>query len=146
MNIPKLDINSLIKPFRFSIELVSRPLAKRNAALVLGDIRKTFLKHTLPIRLHSYLGSGGFADVFSATSDYNGVCEFAIKILRSELMRPRTGGKYDRDREEMRVKDIKKRFTNESYVQWSLSQNLSDRVSESVVKVFDHGEFDTRRR
>lgn len=146
MNIPKLDIDYLIKPFRLSIEMVSRPLVKRNASLILGDIRKTFLKHTPPIRLHSYLGSGGFADVFSATSDYSGVRDFAIKILRSELMRPRTGRAYDRDREEMRVKDIKKRFTNESYVQWSLSQNLSDRVSESVVKVFDHGEFDTRRR
>jgi serine/threonine protein kinase len=146
MNIPKLDINSLVKPFRLSIEMVSRPLVKRNAALILGDIRKTFLKHTPPIRLHSYLGSGGFANVFSATSDYNGNRDFAIKILRSDLMRPRSGGSYDRDREEMRIKDIKKRFTNESYVQWSLSQNLSDRVSQSVVKVFDHGEFDTRRR
>jgi hypothetical protein len=46
----------------------------------------------------------------------------------------------------MRIKDIKKRFTNESYVQWDLSQHLSDRVSQSVVKVYDHGEFDTRHR
>jgi serine/threonine protein kinase len=146
MNIPKLDIDSLIKPFSLSIEAVSRPLARQNAARILGDLRKTFVRHTPSIRIHDYIGSGGFSDVFSATSDYNGVNDFAIKVLRSGLMKPRRGKKFNPVKEEMRVKDIKKRFTNESYVQWSLSQNLSDRVSESVVKVFDHGEFDTRQQ
>jgi serine/threonine protein kinase len=59
-------------------------------------------------------------------------------------MIPRKGKSFAPVIEEMRIKDIKKRFTNESYVQWDLSQHLSDLVSQSVVKVYDHGEFDTR--
>ena len=135
-----------MRPLGFTIEAVSRSSSEKNGAEKLEQIKKTFLNHSPPILVNEYLGSGGFSDVYSATSDYFGVQEFAIKILRSGLMKPRVGRYFDPKREEMRVKDIKKRFTNESYVQWSLSQNLSERVSQSVVKVYDHGEFDTRQR
>ena len=146
MNIPKFAIDNMIRPFRLSIEAVSRPSAKKHAGEKLAEIKKTFIKHQPPIVIGDYIGSGGFSDVFSATSDYNGVRDFAIKILRGGLMVPRRGKSFTPANEEMRIKDIKKRFTNESYVQWDLSQHLSDLVSQSVVKVYDHGEFDTRRR
>ncbi len=146
MNIPKFAIDNMIRPFRLSIEAVSRPSAKKHAGEKLAEIKKTFIKHQPPIVIGDYIGSGGFSDVFSATSDYNGVRDFAIKILRGGLMVPRRGKSFTPANEEMRIKDIKKRFTNESYVQWDLSQHLSDLVSQSVVKVYDHGEFDTRHR
>jgi serine/threonine protein kinase len=44
----------------------------------------------------------------------------------------------------MRIKDVKKRYTNGSYVQWHLSQSLSPEVAHSVVQVYDHGEFDRK--
>lgn len=146
MNIPNININNMMRPFRLTIEAASRSSPERNAGEKIEEIKRTFLKHSPPIVINEYLGSGGFSDVFSATSDYSGVKEFAIKILRSKLMKPRIGKYFNPGREEMRVKDIKKRFTNESYVQWALSQNLSELVSQSVVKVYDHGEFDTRQR
>ncbi|MBN2037089.1 MAG: serine/threonine protein kinase [Chitinispirillaceae bacterium] len=146
MNMPKLTIDDMIKPLRLSIEAVSKQSAEKRAGERLDQIRKTFVRHKPPIHINEYRGSGGFSDVFSATSDYGGVRDFAIKILRSSLMNARKGKRIDPIKEEMRIKDIKKRFTNESYVQWDLSQHLSDRVSQSVVKVYDHGEFDTRQR
>jgi serine/threonine protein kinase len=109
-------------------------------------IRRTFRHHNPPIFVADYIGTGGFADVFKATSGYGDTTDFAIKILVDDLLKPRSGKEFDRQTEEMRIKDIKKRFTNESYVQWSLSQHMSERVSQSVVRVFDHGEFDTRTR
>jgi serine/threonine protein kinase len=146
MNIPNLTITTMMRPFKLTFEAVSGQSAEKSASEKLLLIRKTFLRHSPPIQIGEYLGSGGFSDVYSATSDYFGVKEFAIKILRSDLMKRRTGKEVNTAREEMRIKDIKKRFTNESYVQWDLSQNLSERVSQSVVKVYDHGEFDTRHR
>lgn len=109
-------------------------------------LQEVFLTHTPPIYVEDYIGSGGFSRVFRASSDYEGITEFAIKILRPELVELRKKNTKGRSREEMRVKDVKKRFTNESYVQWALSQNLSDRVAESVVKVYDHGEFDSKEQ
>lgn len=146
MNIPKLSINNMIRPFRLSLESVSHPSAGNRTGENMGEIRKTFLKHEPPIVIGDFIGSGGFSNVFRAKSNYNGMRDFAVKILRSGLMKPRKGGGFDAALEEMRIKDIKKRFTNESYVQWDLSQHLSDLVSQSVVKVYDHGEFDTKHR
>jgi serine/threonine protein kinase len=146
MNMPKLGLDKVIRPLRLTMEAVSWPSAKRRADEKISEIRKTFMKHEPSILISDYIGSGGFADVFRAKSDYNGAHDFAIKILRSELLKPRRGNGYEPAIEEMRIKDIKKRFTNESYVQWDLSQHLSDLVSQSVVKVYDHGEFDSARR
>ena len=109
-------------------------------------IKQVFRRHHPPIVVGDYLGSGGFSDVFAASSDYDGYKDFVLKVLRTELLLPRKGGPHDPHAEEMRVKDIKKRFTTESYVQWSLCQHLSDRVSQTVVRVFDHGEFDSKYR
>ena len=146
MNIPKLGLDKVIGPLRLTMEAVSWPSAKKDTDEKIHEIRKTFLKHEPPIIIGDFIGSGGFANVFRAKSDYNGVHDFAIKILRSGLMKPRRGSGYEPAIEEMRIKDIKKRFTNESYVQWDLSQHLSDLVSQSVVKVYDHGEFDSMHR
>jgi serine/threonine protein kinase len=110
----------------------------------LEKIRKTFAGHQPPIHVGKHLGSGGFSDVFEAVSNYDGVTRFAIKILRSELLKVRKGEKHIRAAEEMRIKDVKKRFRNESFVQWHLSQSASPAVSESIVRVYDHGEFDSR--
>lgn len=126
---------------KISFEMARRP---PGPAEKLDTLRRTFRRHRPPIFIKEFVGSGGFSDVFTAVSDYYGDREFAIKILRPELLTPRKGPGIDSDREEMRIKDIKKRFTNESYVQWDLSQHLSDRVSQSIVRVYDHGEFDDR--
>jgi serine/threonine protein kinase len=109
-------------------------------------MKNVFRRHYPPIVVGDYLGSGGFSDVFAAASDYDGVKDFVIKILRPELLGSRKGSQRDAWAEEMRIKDIKKRFTTESYVQWALCQHLSDRVSQTVVRVFDHGEFDAKHR
>lgn len=107
-------------------------------------IRSAFTSHKPSIHIGNHIGTGGFADVFKAKSNYNGITDFAIKILRQEHLKIRSGPEIDRQEEMMRVKDIKKRFSNESYIQWHLSKSVSPKVSESVVKVYDHGEFDSK--
>ncbi|MFP4013207.1 MAG: serine/threonine protein kinase [Chitinispirillaceae bacterium] len=129
-------------PFRFKIEFELLPdegstLLKRHKTL-----QKVFKRHKPPIKIEKHMGSGGFADVFAATSDYNGVTDFAIKILREDLLRIRKGPQYNPEEEEMRIKEVKQRFKNESYVQWDLSKSVSENVASSVVQVYDHGEFD----
>jgi serine/threonine protein kinase len=131
-------------PFRITMQVFSRPTDGSVLHRQFDRIRETFKKHTPPIIIGDHIGSGGFADVFKATSSYDGETDFAIKVLRSDLLTVRRGNEGDPQEEEMRVKDMKKRFTNESYVQWDLSKSLSDMVSRSVVKVFDFGEFDSR--
>jgi serine/threonine protein kinase len=131
-------------PFRITMQVFSRPTGGNILNRQFDRIRETFKRHTPPIIIGEHIGSGGFADVFKATSSYDDVTDFAIKILRSDLLTVRKGQDYDPQEEEMRVKDMKKRFTNESYVQWDLSKSLSDTVSRSVVKVFDFGEFDSK--
>jgi serine/threonine protein kinase len=120
----------------------SRPSDAKALERYFDRLRATFKKHTPSIVVGDHIGSGGFADVFKATSSYDGVTDFAIKILRSDLLTIGKQNGNDPQEEEMRVKEMKKRFTNESYVQWDLSKSLSDTVSRSVVKVFDFGEFD----
>jgi serine/threonine protein kinase len=132
-------------PFRITMQVFSRPADGRTLNRQFERIRETFKKHKPPIIIGEHIGSGGFADVFKAMSSYDGVTDFAIKILRSDLLTLRRGQDYNPLEEEMRVKDMKKRFTNESYVQWDLSKSLSDTVSSSVVRVFDFGEFDSRQ-
>ncbi|KMQ52956.1 serine/threonine protein kinase [Chitinispirillum alkaliphilum] len=107
-------------------------------------LKKVFQQHKPPIFIGRHMGSGGFAEVYSATSDYDGVQDFAIKILREDLLQIRKGKQYNPTEEEMRVKEVKKRFKNESYVQWDLSKNVSDNIANSVVPVYDHGEFDSK--
>jgi serine/threonine protein kinase len=131
-------------PFRITMQVFSRPADGRTLNRQFDRIRETFKKHKPAIIIGEHIGSGGFADVFKATSSYDDVTDFAIKILRSDLLTMRKGQDSDPQEEEMRVKDMKKRFTNESYVQWDLSKSLSDTVSRSVVKVFDFGEFDRK--
>ncbi len=131
-------------PFRLTMQAFSRPSNGAALTRYFDRIRATFKKHTPSIVVGDHIGSGGFADVFKATSNYDGVTDFAIKILRSDLLTIGTGNGNDPAEEEMRVKEVKKRFTNESYVQWDLSKSLSDTVSRSVVRVFDFGEFDNR--
>jgi serine/threonine protein kinase len=137
----RFRIDTLL-PIRLTIDAFSSH--EKGPAERADDLRRIFRRHRPPIAVGDYIGSGGFSDVYKAESDYDGIEEFALKVLRMDLLKPRPGA--DRNKEEMRIKDIKKRFTNESYVQWALSQHLSDRVSQSVVKVFDHGEFDRRRQ
>jgi serine/threonine protein kinase len=129
-------------PFRLTMKVFSRPSDSTSLARHFDRIRSTFKKHSPSIVIGEHIGSGGFADVFKAESSYDGVSDFAIKILRSDLLTVRREPGVDTVEEEMRVKEMKKRFTNESYVQWDLSKSLSDTVSRSVVKVFDFGEFD----
>ena len=136
--------NTMSKPFRVSMQIFSRPSNSIVVSRHFDRIRATFTKHKPAIIIGEHIGSGGFADVFKATSQYDDVTDFAIKILRSDLLQVRRAQEYEPLEEEMRVKDTKKRFTNESYVQWDLSKSLSDAVSRSVVKVFDFGEFDNR--
>jgi serine/threonine protein kinase len=131
-------------PFRLTMKAFSRPSDAKALQRHFDRIRATFKKHTPSIVIGDHIGSGGFADVFKAASFYDGVSDFAIKILRSDLLTVRRDPGADPVEEEMRVKEMKKRFTNESYVQWDLSKSLSDTVSRSVVKVFDFGEFDHR--
>jgi serine/threonine protein kinase len=131
-------------PFRLTMKAFSRSPDSLTLSRHFDRIRATFKKHQPTILIGEHLGSGGFADVFKATSNYDGVTDFAIKILRSDLLVAQKSAKSDLLEEEMRVKDMKKRFTNESYVQWDLSKSLSDTVSRSVVKVFDFGEFDSK--
>jgi serine/threonine protein kinase len=129
-------------PIRLTMQAFSRPSNGTALTRHFDRIRSTFRKHTPAIVIGEHIGSGGFADVFKASSNYDGVTDFAIKILRSDLLTIRKGPNGEPFEEEMRVKEMKKRFTNESYVQWDLSKSLSDTVSRSVVKVFDFGEFD----
>jgi eukaryotic-like serine/threonine-protein kinase len=153
MAIPILGIGSRIDnlvsfigdaiPIRFRVELVRDTNSSRREA-EFERIRDTFRKHTPPIAVGERIGSGGFADVFRARSYYNGATEFAIKVLRTDLLKARRGRDLSPETEEMRIKDVKKRFTNESYVQWHLSQNLSESIANSVVRVYDHGEFDRK--
>lgn len=110
---------------------------------VFDRIRRTFARHGPPILVGRHIGTGGFADVFFAESDYEGETRFAIKVLRSDLLRVRPAPGESRADEEMRIKEVKRRFSNEAYIQWHLSKSLSERVARSVVKVYDHGEFDT---
>ena len=131
-------------PFRLTMQAFSRKPDTKALTRYFERIRETFKKHTPAIAIGEHIGSGGFADVFKAASNYDGVTDFAIKILRTDLLTVSKGNGNDPQEEEMRVKDMKKRFTNESYVQWDLSKSLSDTVSRSVVKVFDFGEFDNR--
>ena len=129
-------------PFRLTMQAFSRTSDTKALARYFDRIRAMFKKHTPAIVIGEHIGSGGFADVFKATSSYDGVTDFVIKILRRDLLTIGKGNGNDPQEEEMRVKDMKRRFTNESYVQWDLSKSLSDTVSRSVVKVFDFGEFD----
>jgi serine/threonine protein kinase len=131
-------------PFRLTMQAFSRKPDTKALTRYFERIRDTFQKHTPAIMIGEHIGSGGFADVFKAASNYDGITDFAIKILRADLLTVRKGNGSSPQEEEMRVKDMKKRFTNESYVQWDLSKSLSDTVSRSVVKVFDFGEFDNR--
>jgi serine/threonine protein kinase len=131
-----------VQPLRVTMETFSRDTKVRALRRLFDCIRDTFKKHTPAIMVGEHIGSGGFADVFKATSSYDGVTDFAIKILRTDLLEIRKGSSYNTQEEEMRVKDVKRRFTNESYVQWDLCKSLSETVSRSVVRVFDFGEFD----
>jgi serine/threonine protein kinase len=133
-------------PIRLTTEMAARVMDRRGFSNWTRTLRRTFTTHEPPIQIGDYIGSGGFAQVFKATSYYEGVTDFAIKVLIPGLLQARMGAEVDPPREEMRIKDIKKRFTNESYVQWDLSQSLSERISQSVVRVYDHGEFDSRHR
>jgi serine/threonine protein kinase len=129
-------------PFRLTMKVFSRPSGGTALSRHFDTIREIFRKHTPSISIGEHIGSGGFADVFKASSHYDGITDFAIKILRSDLLAVNKETGANLQEEEMRVKEMKKRFTNESYVQWDLSKSLSDTVSRSVVKVFDFGEFD----
>ncbi len=129
-------------PLKFKIDFFGNhhnKLDKRHKTL-----KKVFRHHKPPIYIGRHMGSGGFAQVFSATSDYDGIHDFAIKILREDLLEIRKGKQYNRFEEEMRVKEVKQRFKNESYVQWDLSKNVSEKIAHSVVPVYDHGEFDSK--
>ena len=121
-----------------------RPASDLQFAAYHEKLRGIFARHTPRIEIGDYLGSGGFADVFLATSDYDGVTDFVIKVLKPSLLKKRSGKHVHPDEEEMRIKDLKKRFTNESYVQWALSNSLIEAVGRSVVKVYDHGAFDAK--
>jgi len=129
-------------PFRMRVDPHATPVKKNTDHF--EQVRKSFVNHKPSIIVGRHLGTGGFADVFMAKSNYDGVTDFAIKILRPDLLVKRTGQGIDEYEEEMRIKDVKKRFKNESFVQWDLSQSVSQRVANSVVTVYDHGEFDTR--
>jgi serine/threonine protein kinase len=131
-------------PESLKFDLFGLSQDKRSFAKRVEAIREVFELHKPSIIIGEHIGTGGFANVFKATANYNGVTDFAIKILRSDLLRIRKGSDFDPNEEEMRIKDMKKRFTNESYVQWDLSKSVKDSVSESVVKVYDHGEYDSR--
>ena len=129
-------------PLRFHVEIPRKNAASREAEF--AKIRETFARHVPSIAVGAHIGSGGFANVFLATSDYDGVKDFAIKVLRRDLLNVRKRTNVSPDQEEMRIKDVKKRFTNESYVQWHLSRSLSQDLAQSVVQVYDHGEFDRK--
>ncbi|MBD3359023.1 MAG: protein kinase [Chitinivibrionales bacterium] len=123
-----------------AVEMVRSP--DRGRLLRVSDrIRRTFARHNPPIYVGRHVGTGGFADVFLAESSYEDETRFAVKVLRSDLLR--LSPAEDRREEEMRIKEVKRRFSNEAYIQWHLSKSLSERVARGVVKVYDHGEFDT---
>ncbi|HEX7511681.1 MAG TPA: serine/threonine-protein kinase, partial [Chitinivibrionales bacterium] len=130
-------------PLRFHVEIPRKDAASRTAEF--ARIRETFIHHVPAFEIGAHIGSGGFADVFLVTSNYDGVTDFAIKVLRKDLLNVRKRAGVSPDQEEMRIKDVKKRFTNESYVQWHLSRSLSQEVAQSVVQVYDHGEFDRKQ-
>ncbi|MBD3390776.1 MAG: protein kinase [Chitinivibrionales bacterium] len=131
-------------PIRLAMEPVGRTVDEVKRQRTFERLRATFLRHKPAIVVGRHLGTGGFADVFEATSNYERVGDFAMKVLRSDLLQIRKAPGVSVDEEEMRVKEVKKRFRNESFVQWHLSQNLRVDVAESVVRVYDHGEFDSR--
>ncbi len=131
-------------PIRMRMARPRRPLKQKVFQEKLRRIRSVFKKHKPPIIIEKHVGSGGFADVFLARSEYDSVRDFAIKVLHNELLEIRRGNGFSEADEEMRAKEVTKRFSNESYVQWALSKNLSDSVAESVVKVYDHGVFDSK--
>jgi len=130
-------------PIRMNVEFEFLPYERKTLMQKRRLLRSVFRRHKPPIVIGRHMGSGGFADVFTATSDYDGVTDFAIKILRKELLEIRKGPQFNREDEEMRVKEVKQRFKNESYVQWDLSKSVSESVANSVVPVYDHGEFDS---
>jgi eukaryotic-like serine/threonine-protein kinase len=143
MNIVPFRINlGKMFPLKLTFDSILWTSAQTRKKNRIERLKATFKRHQPPILIGDFIGSGGFAEVYKAVSNYNGVTKFAIKILRTDLLGTRKGSGKNSAIEEMRIKDIKKRFTNESYVQWDLSQSLSERVSQSVVRVFDHGEFD----
>ncbi|MDG5816691.1 serine/threonine-protein kinase [Chitinispirillales bacterium ANBcel5] len=133
-------------PFKFRMEFEILPSDRRPLKKQQKILRKVFKHHKPPIVIEEHIGTGGFADVYSATSEYNGVKDFAIKILREDLLRIRKGKQFKYDQEQMRVKEVKQRFKNESYVQWDLSKSVSENVANSVVPVYDHGEFDSNNQ
>ena len=135
-------VTAIGQPVRLAVDAFGASTDHTRLSRYHHRIRDTFVRHQPAIKVEEYIGTGGFADVFRAQSEYDGVKDFAIKILRRDLMR--RGAARDGNEEEMRIKDVKKRFSNEAYTQWHLSQSLSRRVAESVVRVYDHGEFDSR--
>lgn len=130
-------------PLHFRLKVEYWPNQKTSIAARRNILRSVFRHHNPPIMIGRHIGSGGFADVFTATSDYEGVTDFAIKILQNDFLEIRKGKQFSRFDEEMRVKEFKQRFKNESYVQWDLSQSVKESVANSVVRVYDHGEFDS---
>ncbi len=139
------DIMSKIgQSLPINFDIVERRITKAGLQKYIEEARAAFVYHKPPIVFQDHIGTGGFAHVFTAWSSYEGVNDFAVKILRSDLLKPRKGPGHTLDIEQMRIKDFKKRFTNESYVQWHLSKNLSEPVAKGVVHVYDHGEFHTK--
>ncbi len=128
---------------RLKVLAPSRASSAGFAAYV-EKLRAVFWQHKPAIEIGEYIGSGGFADVFLASSEYENFHDFVIKILKPGLLKKRSGRNIASFDEEMRIKDLKKRFTNESYVQWALSNSLIETVSQSVVRVFDHGAYDSK--
>jgi len=131
-------------PTRLHFDLDFKRLTKKQFTEKVKTIKKVFKKHKPSIVIKDHIGSGGFADVFYAVSDYDGNHDFAIKILKNELLQIRRKKGFRIHEEEMRIKEVKQRFKNESYVQWDLSKSVSESVADSVVKVYDHGEFDSK--
>jgi serine/threonine protein kinase len=131
-------------PLRFKMEGAAKASDTTGLEDYAREIRETFARHKPPVEIGGYIGTGGFAFVFKAKSEYGGETEFAIKILRPDLLQLGKGPGVDPDEEEMRIKDVKKRFRNESFIQWHLSKSPVESVSKSVVQVYDHGEFDSR--
>jgi len=130
-------------PLKIKFDIFNRSMERARFRLSVEHIRTTFKKHRPPIIIGEHLGTGGFANVFLANSHYENETDFAIKILRQDLLQPRKGSRFSIDEEEMRIKDFKKRFRNESFIQWHLSKSVSEDVTKGIVHVYDHGEFDS---
>lgn len=60
-------------PFRLTVQAFSRPSNGTALTRHFDRIRTTFRKHTPSIVIGDHIGTGGFADVFKATSSYDGV-------------------------------------------------------------------------